>query len=68
MKTEAKRNITGLILCALIFIIALMVEKCYTDYEQRNEQKHFERFEKVMTENNYPYSDAYCNYVWELTK
>lgn len=67
MKTEVKRNITGLILCALIFTVALMVEKCCNDYEQRNE-KHFERFEKCMTDNNYEYSDAYCKYCWKLTK
>lgn len=67
MKT-INRNVIGLILLILIFVAALMVEKCCNDYEQRNEEEHFQRFEQMMIENNYPYSDAYCEYVWELTK
>ena len=67
MRTEDKRNIIGLILLILIFVAALMVERSCINYEQRNE-KHFERFEQMMRDNNYEYSDAMCKYVWELTK
>ena len=68
MKKEVKRNIIGLIILALIFTIALVVEKCYLDYEKKNEEAHFKRFESCMKENNFEYSDALCDYCWELTK
>lgn len=45
MRTEDKRNFIGLILLILIFVVALMIERCCINYEQRNEQ-HYEQLTK----------------------
>lgn len=45
---------------AIILLVILAIAG-----SQTREARRFNRFEKCMSENNFDYSDALCEYCWE---
>ena len=77
-----RREKLTIVVIVLVFGLAMTFERCEQrkfdrlqeekrerlDQYEADEEAHFQRFEQCMTENNFEYSDALCEYCWEKTE